>query len=210
MTSFVTPDTDTLGSRRDFLARLGMFGAYALSGGAWARETPSGARVRIADVTLVDHNGRRLHLRRDAIGDRVVVASFVFTSCSSVCPLISGVFSQLQGMLEQRLPREVVLLSLTVDPLTDSPDRLKPLAQRHSSGPGWLWLTGRVNDVEAALKGFGAYASRPDEHIPMAVVGDPRTQQWERFMGMPSAKDLWRSATAALNARNAGPRKEAS
>lgn len=196
--------------RRDFLARMGALGAAALPLGAWARETPGAARVRLADVTLLDQNGRRLHLRRDVAGDRIVVASFVFTSCSSVCPAISGVFSQLQDMLEPRLPREVVLLSLTVDPLTDTPDRLRPLAQRHASGPGWLWLTGRVNDVEAALKGFGAYATRPDEHIPMAVVGDPRTQQWERFMGMPSARDLSRSVTAALAARGGTPRKEPS
>lgn len=157
----------------------------AASGGAASK-----TRVRLVDVELTDQSRKRALLARDIVGGRIVIANFVFTTCSSVCPVISGVFNQVQQQLPAGVARDTIMLSISVDPLNDTPDRLRAAAQNYGSGEGWRWLTGRVDDVEAALKGFGAYAARPDDHLPMAIVGDPVTNTWYRFTGTPGAAQL--------------------
>jgi len=172
---------------------MGRASAHEGHGKAKEGEAPGRTRVRLAEVELVDHQGRRGLLNRDIIGGRIVVADFVFTTCSSICPVISAVFAQLQQQLPANLRSDVRMLSITVDPLNDTPDRLQAQAQRYGSEPLWRWLTGRVEHVENALKGFGAYVARPDDHLPMAVVGDPAADAWYRFMGMPNPAQLLRT-----------------
>ena len=164
--------------------------AHELPAPAVGPDAASKTRVKLADVELVDQQRRRGRLARDIVAGRIVVANFVFTTCSSVCPIISGIFAQLQQQLSAPLARDTVLLSITVDPLNDTPERMQAQAQRFGASAGWRWLTGRIDDIETTLKGFGAYSARPDDHLPMAVIGDPGTQSWYRFMGTPSADQL--------------------
>ena len=90
-------------------------------------------RVKLADVELTDQQRRRGRLPRDFVAGRIVVANFVFTTCGSVCPVISAIFAQLQQQLPADLARETVMLSLSVDPLNDTPDRLDAQAQQSNS-----------------------------------------------------------------------------
>ncbi len=164
-------------------------------------------RVKLADVELTDQQRRRGRLPRDFVAGRIVVANFVFTTCSSVCPVISAIFAQLQQQLPADLARDTVMLSLSVDPLNDTPDRLDAQAKQYGSGANWRWLTGRVEDMEAALKGFGAYVSRPDDHLPMAVVGDPVSDTWYRFTGTPGVQQLLRTVQQLQQQRHATRKK---
>jgi protein SCO1/2 len=164
-------------------------------------------RVKLADVELTDQQRRRGRLPRDFVAGRIVVANFVFTTCSSVCPVISAIFAQLQQQLPADLARETVMLSLSVDPMNDTPDRLDAQAKQYGSGANWRWLTGRVEDMEAALKGFGAYVSRPDDHLPMAVVGDPVSDTWYRFTGTPGVQQLLRTVQQLQQQRHATRKK---
>lgn len=164
-------------------------------------------RVKLADVELTDQQRRRGRLPRDFVAGRIVVANFVFTTCSSVCPVISAIFAQLQQQLPADLARDTVMLSLSVDPLNDTPDRLDAQAKQYGSAANWRWLTGRVEDMEAALKGFGAYVSRPDDHLPMAVVGDPVSDTWYRFTGTPGVQQLLRTVQQLQQQRHATRKK---
>lgn len=164
-------------------------------------------RVKLADVELTDQQRRRGRLPRDFVAGRIVVANFVFTTCSSVCPVISAIFAQLQQQLPADLARDTVMLSLSVDPLNDTPDRLDAQAKQYGSGANWRWLTGRVEDMEAALKGFGAYASRPDDHLPMAIVGDPVSDTWYRFTGTPGVQQLLRTVQQLQQQRHVTRKK---
>jgi protein SCO1/2 len=164
-------------------------------------------RVKLADVELTDQQRRRGRLPRDFVAGRIVVANFVFTTCGSVCPVISAIFAQLQQQLPADLARDTVMLSLSVDPLNDTPDRLDAKAKQYGSGANWRWLTGRVEDMEAALKGFGAYTSRPDDHLPMAVVGDPASDTWYRFTGTPGVQQLLRTVQQLQQQRHATRKK---
>jgi protein SCO1/2 len=164
--------------------------AHAGHGGAPAAPTPSSATVRGLDATLVDQDGRSVNLRRDVIGDRIAVVDFVYTSCTTVCPLASAMFSQLQSLLGEDLGRDVVLVTLTVDPVRDTPQRLKEYARRYEAKAGWTWLTGPSVAVDDVLKGMGAYAPDFTQHPLMVLVGDATNNRWVRLSGTPDPQVL--------------------
>jgi protein SCO1/2 len=151
---------------------------------------PASAKVTLSEAPLLDQGGRRVRLAQDVIGERIAVVNFIYTSCTTVCPVSSATFAQLQKRLGAALGREVVLVSITVDPLRDTPQRLREYGARYRAAEGWTWLTGAKPDVDGALKGFGAYASRFEDHPAMVMVGDARAGKWTRFFGFPSVDDL--------------------
>ncbi|MCY1265029.1 hypothetical protein D9M69_273250 [compost metagenome] len=143
----------------------------------------SGAQVAFADVPLLDQEGRELRLKDDLVGDRIVVMGFVYTSCTTVCPVISAILQKLQKQLGERAGRDVQLISLSIDPLRDTPERLQEYAGRFDAGPGWRWLTGSSEAVADTLKGLGTWTANYQDHPPLIMVGDGRTGQWTRFYG---------------------------
>lgn len=157
---------------------------------------PGAATVALRDLPLVDRNGRRVRLVSDVLDGRVAVISFVYTTCTTVCPVTSATFARLQSELGERLGREVVLVSITVDPLRDTPARLKRYAAQHGAGEGWMWLTGAKADLDAVLKGMGAYTPNYQDHPAMVLVGDARRGEWKRYFGFPSVKELRASVDA--------------
>jgi protein SCO1/2 len=151
---------------------------------------PAAVNVRGLDTTLVDQDGRSVNLRRDLVDRRIVVVGFVYTDCTTVCPLVSAVFEDLQTQLGDRVGRDVMLVTVTVDPLRDTPSRLKSYAGRFQAGAGWRWLTGAPVAVNELLKGLGAYAPDFTQHPQMVLVGDGATGRWTRFWGLPEPKRL--------------------
>jgi protein SCO1/2 len=149
-------------------------------------EPAKAAKVDLRDRTLVDQDGREVRFVSDVIGDRIVVMDFVYTTCTTVCPVLSAVFKQVQERLGDRLGDEVALVSVTVDPVRDTPERLKAYAARHGARDGWTWLTGPKTVVEDVLNGVDAYSVNFEEHPSMVLVGDGRTGEWSRFFGFPS------------------------
>ncbi|MNF49691.1 hypothetical protein D3C84_309700 [compost metagenome] len=175
------------------LVGLGLVAGPALAGHApeehaahmttQGQHPPAGAQVTFADVALLDQDKREVHLKDDLVGERIVVMGFVYTSCTTVCPVISAIMRKLQVQLGERAGREVQLISLSIDPLRDTPERLHEYASRFGAGPGWRWLTGSSEAVNETLKGLGTWTANYEEHPPLIMVGDGRTQQWTRFYG---------------------------
>ena len=151
---------------------------------------PGAARVSLKDVTLVDQDGLPRRIASEVIGDRIVVVDFVYTTCTTVCPVVSAIFADVQKRLGPALGGEVALVSITVDPARDTPAALKAYGARHGAKPGWTWLTGTPPNVNAVLKGFGAYVADPTQHPAMVMVGDGRSGAWTRYFGFPSATQI--------------------
>jgi protein SCO1/2 len=163
---------------------------------------PSAAKVVLRDVPLLDASGRRVRLAQDVIGNRIAVVNFIYTTCTTVCPVASATFQQLQKRLEPSLGKDVVLVSITVDPIRDTPRRLRAYAARYEAGEGWAWLTGTKPDVDSVLKGFGAYAPSFEDHPAMVLVGD--ANGWTRLLGFPSVDDLAARIETMQAAREGG------
>jgi protein SCO1/2 len=151
--------------------------------------------VKLPDVELLDQDGRRVRFKSDVVGNRLVVIDLIYTTCPVVCPILSATFASLQDMLGDRLGRDVLLVSISVDPLTDIPTRLKAYANKWGAKPGWVFLTGEKRKVDTVLRGLNAYAADFTNHPSTILVGDGLRDDWTRFYGFPTPERVH----AALN-----------
>lgn len=147
-------------------------------------------QVKLHDVPLLDQDGRKVRFPGDVIGGRVVVIDTFFTTCGLICPILGAIFADLQEQLGDRLDREVRLISISVDPLTDIPPRLKKYAEQWEARPGWLFLTGEKKVVDRVLEGIGMYSPNFSDHPSAFLVGDGREGKWTRFYGFASPEQL--------------------
>lgn len=160
-------------------------------------------QVKLLDRELVTQDGDRVRFASEVIGDHIAVVDFVYTTCTTVCPVLSAIFEQVQGRLGQRAGHEVYLVSVSVDPNRDTPQRMKAYASRHQAGPGWTWLTGEKQTVDEVLTGLGAYTSNFEEHPSMVLVGDGRSGVWKRFFGFPGPDQILAAVDDLMAARQA-------
>jgi len=173
------------------------------SASASAADAVSATDVDLRDRTLVDADGRERKFVSDVIGDHIVVMDFVFTNCTNVCPVLSAVLGQVRHTLGEQVGKEIVLVSVSVDPVRDTPQRLKSYSKKYGLTEGWLWLTGPKTQVEDVLIGLGAYSVNFEDHPSMVLVGDARTGQWSRFFGFPSPKRIVEQVEKLQAARKA-------
>jgi protein SCO1/2 len=170
---------------------------------AKAPASVTGKPVKPADAQLVDQDGRMLRLASDAFADKVVVVSFVYTNCSDVCPMVSHTFARLQESLAPLMEKKVRLVSLTVDPVRDTPARLKEYSAHFAPMPGWLWLTGDVSNVAAALQSLGIHITKPENHPAQILVGDPKSGRWTRLYDIDKPQQVLAKVDELLAAQRA-------
>ncbi|HEY6322177.1 MAG TPA: SCO family protein [Thermoanaerobaculia bacterium] len=151
--------------------------------------TAPGRRPPWPDVEVVDQDGRRVRFYSDLVRGKRVAINFVFTTCTTICPPMGANFERLQALLGARAGADVRLLSISVDPLTDTPERLKAWGARFHAGPGWTLLTGPKEELDRLLKAMGVFTADPASHAPILLLGDDRTGRWTRAYGLaPPAK----------------------
>ena len=153
-------------------------------------EVPAEAprRPAIPDVELVDQTGHAVHFYRDLVQGRVVVINFVFTSCGTICPPMGAIFGRLEALLGD--PARVRLISISIDPVVDTPERLAAWGARFHAGPGWTLLTGRKETIDALRKALAVFTPDLDSHAPVVLIGDDATGQWTRADGLAPAAQL--------------------
>lgn len=157
-----------------FLVAL-MFGATCASaGGRW------GAGY-MPNVDVVDQNGRTLHFYDDVIKDKIVVISFIYTSCTDICPLVTSRLAQVQDALGDQMGKSIFFVSVSIDPERDTPAKLKDYAAAFQSGPGWLFLTGTQENMDEIRFKLGERSrNRISQHSNDVVLGNDVTGEWER------------------------------
>jgi len=148
------------------------------------------AEIALPDAMLVTQNGDEVRLVDDVIDGRIVVVDFVYTTCTTVCPVLSATFRQVQQKLGARVGEDIVMVSVSVDPQRDTPARMKSYAARLGASDGWVWLTGDKRNVKDVLEAFGAYTPNFADHPSMILVGDGASGQWTRFLGFPAADQI--------------------
>jgi protein SCO1/2 len=166
-------------------------------------EPAESTRVDLLDRVLVDQHGNKVKFVSDVIGDRIVVMDFIYTTCTTICPVISAVFGQLQHKLGERLGDDVVLVSVSVDPIRDTPKRLEAYSKIHQAQPGWIWLTGEKRTMDEVLDGLGAYSTNFEDHAAMVLIGDGKSGRWSRFYGFPNPDRMMEQVNALRAARDA-------
>jgi protein SCO1 len=172
---------------------------------AAARQSAPGRQPPWPDVEVVDQDGRQVHFYSDLVRGKRVAINFVFTTCTTICPPMGANFERLQALLGARAGADVRLLSISIDPLTDTPERLKAWGARFHAGPGWTLLTGSKAELDRLLKAMGVFTADRASHSPILLLGDDRAGRWTRAYGLaPPAKIVQLldglSAVAATNA----------
>ena len=154
------------------------------------KEEPTPAAKYFTDVELMDQDGRTLKFYTDVLKGKTVVINALFTSCTNVCPPISRNFERIQQALGERLGKDVFLVSITVDPETDTPAKLKDYAQRFHARKGWSFLTGKKENIDAALYKLGQYVEEKSQHKTVIIIGNESTGLWKKAFGLAAAEDL--------------------
>jgi protein SCO1 len=165
---------------------------------------PLAIGARVPDFTLTDQTGRRVSLSRFA--GKVVAVTFIYTSCPlpDYCFRLSNNFARVQKRFAGQMGRDLVLLSISFDPVHDQPDVLAKYASSWKADPNsWHFLTGTPAEVKAVCRMFGLNFW-PDEgflaHSLHTLVIDREARLAGNFEGNQfSAEQLGDFVEATLN-----------
>jgi protein SCO1/2 len=135
---------------------------------------------------LTDQAGRPLALA-DLRG-KVFAVTFIYTACTDSCPIITAKMAQIQRRLGADFGPRVRFVSVTVDPLNDTPDVLRSYAGKFGADvPGWSFLTGTPQQIDAVVRGYGAFARRNDnakvDHLFLTSLIDARGRLRVQYLG---------------------------
>lgn len=144
--------------------------------------------MRIPDVPVVDQAGQHHNFYSGLVQGRVVAVNFVFTSCTTICPVMGATFAQVQKLLGRR--DDIALISISIDPRTDTPARLAAWGKKVGAKPGWTLVTGDPDDINTLLKAMGVFTPDKNDHGPIIVVGDDRTATWQRINGFAAPQAI--------------------
>ena len=161
------------------------------------------AKVKLLDLELIDKDGKAVRFESEAVAGRIVAIDFIYTTCTTICPVLSALMAQVQDGLGARLGEEVRLISISIDPTRDTPRRLADYAKKFGAGPGWVWLTGEKRKVDQVLIELGAYTPDFIDHPPMLVIGDAARGTWSRHVGLPNPDDIVARLEKLVAARHA-------
>lgn len=141
------------------------------------------------DVKLLRQDGRVVSMPAELDDGRPVVMNFIYTSCTTICPLNSQTFEQFQKSLGAA-SRGVHLVSISIDPEQDTAARLREYAAQFDAAPGWDHYTGTLVASQTIQKAFGAYRGDKMSHSPLTLMRPAPGKPWVRFDGFASAAQL--------------------
>jgi len=155
-----------------------------------SNESGSARKMVIPDVEVLDQNGNALHFYSDLIKGKTVAINFIFTNCTTICPPLAATFARVQKDLGDKTGRDVHFISISVDPLTDTPERLKAWGAKFKAGDGWTFVTGDKQEIDKLLNALGASVSRREDHTPTVIVGNDLKGVWTRTYGLARSAQM--------------------
>jgi protein SCO1/2 len=165
-----------------------------------ARTTVSSMQYSVPELKLIRQDGKSVSLPEEMNDGRPVIVNFIFTTCGSICPLMSQVFGQFQQMLGPE-SGHVHLMSISTDPEEDSPARLREYARKHGAREGWNHYTGTLEASQAAQRAFGVYRGDKMSHTPVTLLRIAPGQPWLRVDGFVTPDELMHHFHQLLAAR---------
>ena len=187
--------------RRDFLS-LGL-APLLLAGSAHASQETGKPMSRAArggffpNVPLGTQNGEKVRFYDDLIRDKTVLFNFFLVQCTDgVCPMTIANMRRVQDLLGERMGRDIYFLSITLEPKKDTPKILKEYSDNFDIKPGWSFVTGKPEDVDALRHALGYVDLDPARekdlsyHVAMATYGNDTLERWGTVSLNSSAKHI--------------------
>ena len=153
--------------------------------------TVTKASYVVPDVVLTDRFGKKVQLADMLAQPHPVLLQFIFTSCTTICPILSATFSQAQSDLAT-VSKDYQMISITIDPEYDTPGRLDAYARRYRPTANWIFLTGRKEDIHRVLQAFDALYQSDNKmyHKPYTYLRSRTGVPWARLEGYLKVSEL--------------------
>lgn len=146
-------------------------------------------KYSVPDVTLINQDGKKVRLKSLVETDQPIVIDFIYGTCTTICPVLSAGFANLQRKLSDsgRSPR---LISITIDPEHDTPKIMKNYLKLFRAKPGWDFLTGSRQDIDKIMRAMNAYIPDKMSHYPINLIRSPKDGSWVRLFGIMSSREF--------------------
>lgn len=146
------------------------------------------------NVPMVTQDGKKVRFYDDLLKGKAVVINVIYTHCTDRCPLGTAKLAQVQRLLGDRVGNDIFFYSLSIDPERDTPEVLKAYAEKFRVGPGWLFLTGKQEDITLVQQKLGLWSRTdiydPDGHLSSLMIGNEPTGQWMRQSALDNPQFL--------------------
>jgi len=140
------------------------------------------ARSYFTDLELQTQDGRKVRFYSDVLQGRTVLINVIYTHCEDACPLITQHLNQVRAQLPDLFGKEVFFITLSSDPLRDTPQAMKRFAQKQGADvPGWIYLTGAKGNVEQILKKLGQFSESVEAHSTLLIAGNVGGKRWSKI-----------------------------
>lgn len=143
----------------------------------------------LPNLVLVDQDGRKVPIKSLLEADEPVVVDFIYATCTTICPILSAGFANLQKRLGGG-GNEMRLVSISIDPENDTPGVMKEYLERYDAQPGWTFLSGTRQDINLVMEAFDAYFPTKMSHLPLYFIRSGEKGKWVRIEGLVSGRDL--------------------
>ena len=150
----------------------------------------SSKQYNIPDVTLIDADGHKTSLATLLSAEKPVALNFIFTTCKTICPVMTATFASMQSKLDQAQLKQLRVISISIDPEYDRPAELRAYADKFKASQSWVFLTGDSVDINNVMRAFEAYTGSKMNHQPVTFLRKSPNQPWLRVDGLASGKDL--------------------
>jgi protein SCO1 len=142
-----------------------------------------GPNSHFPNIELITQDGKEVHFYDDLIKGKIVAIDLIYTTCHYACPLETARLAQVQKKLGNRVGSDIFFYSISIDPEHDTPQVLKEYMEKFNVGPGWMFLTGKKQDIDFLSKRLGLYSDpsiNADGHLPHLLIGNEATNTWIR------------------------------
>ena len=185
------------------------------------KQISSRERIRqryFPNLVLTSHEGKQLKFYDDLVKDKIVIFNMMYAKCEGICSPITRNLVRLQKVLGDRVGKDIFMYSFTLRPKDDNVMALKHYAHMHKVKPGWLFLTGSVEDMETVRRKLGFVDPDPEvdkdlsNHIGVIKYGNEPLERWGGCPGMQAPEWIaetlswvdWPKNSTAMKANGGG------
>jgi protein SCO1/2 len=190
--------------RRFFIGAAATPALFGLARAGRAQKLHQDGVEWFSNVEVKTHDGRTLRFYDDVLKGKIVLINFFFTECDAICPLMTDNLAHVQGLLGPRVGKDIFLVSISLRPEHDTPEVLAAYARTYGAGPGWLFLTGRRDDIELLRHRLGFVDSDPvqdadlEQHIGTVRIANEPLHRWAMTPALLNPEALVRAVKRVI------------
>ncbi|HEX8687515.1 MAG TPA: SCO family protein, partial [Pyrinomonadaceae bacterium] len=168
---------------------------------ASGKTTAEASAAYFPNHVLLTQDNQPVRFYDDVLKGKVVLINFMFTTCTGVCPPMTANLAKVQNYLGDRVGKDVHIVSISVDPTVDTPEKMKKYAEGFHAGPGWYFLTGKKENVDWILYKLGGYTEDKMQHSAVLIIGNEATGEWVKTAAMRNPAQIAEAVVELLKSR---------